>query len=411
MRRKNHTLRHSIVEGFSIAVKALIANKTRTALTTLGIVIGVVTITLMMMIIQGLNQSFTNQISFLGSNTVYVDQYPWVWDDDWWKYINRPKISVKQYDNLKTKLKSAEAIAPTMWTGRPITFRDKAIERVGVLGTTADYIEAHSAIPEFGRFISESDNRASRRVCVIGSKIRQDVFGIVDPLGQKLRIGAHNYVVIGILEEQGSFFGSSRDNFVALPMNTFMNTFGRHRSVDILVKAKEDVLVEDMTDQIRGIMRLARNQKPLDEDNFSINQQDALQNVYKSITKGVYGAGLIIGGIALLVGGIGIMNIMLVSVTERTWEIGMRKAVGARTSHIMWQFLIESMIICVIGGTIGMLIALGVGEAIKAQLPAVLPPWIAAMAILFSAGIGLVFGLFPAAKAAKMDPIMALRAE
>jgi len=399
----------SLVEGFSMANRALLANKTRTILTTLGIIIGVVTVTMMMMIIQGLNNSFQQQISFLGSNTVYIERWPWVWDDEWWKYINRPKLTMDDFEKVKSRCKLAEAVAPQLYTRRTIAYRDEAMSGVAIMGTTFDYSLVGSTFPEFGRFITDADNRSSRKTCVIGTDVVEEVFRSRNPLGQDIRIGGHSYRVVGILEEQGSMFGQSRDNIIIIPIQTFINSFGRYRSVDIAVRGYEDTDMDELIDELTGIMRSARGLKPLDENNFAINRQEALEDFYKTMTAGVYGAGLIIGGISLLVGGIGIMNIMLVSVTERTWEVGMRKAVGARTSHILWQFLIEAMMICMLGGAIGIGFAFLGGMALQNSLPAVLPVWLAIAAVGFSALVGLVFGIFPAAKAAKMDPIAALR--
>ncbi len=412
MGRKLQGAGRAIWEGFVIAFAALKANKTRASLTTLGIVIGVITVTLMMMIIQGLNQSFTDQISFLGAKTVYVQRWPWVWDDDWWKYINRPRVTMEQYETLRERITTAEELSAMAWTGRSVTYRDKQLDRVSILGTTKEHSIVGSSLPEYGRYISDSDNRSSRRVAVIGVDVRDALFGPLDPMGRTVRIASKSYTVIGILEEQGSFFGDSRDNTIIIPIETLFNDFGRvGRDVMIAVKGREDISIEDTTDEIRGIMRAARNLKPLEEDNFAINQQDALADLYNTLTGGVYAAGLIIGGISLLVGGIGIMNIMLVSVTERTWEIGMRKAIGARTTHILWQFLVEAMMICTVGGTVGIGLAYLGGLVLQQALPAVLPAWLAASAVLFSAAVGLIFGLFPAAKAARMDPIEALRAQ
>ncbi|MCB2213169.1 ABC transporter permease [bacterium] len=412
MGRKIRGAGRALWEGLIIANNALMANKTRASLTTLGIVIGVVTVTLMMMIIQGLNKSFQDQISFLGAKTVYVQRWPWVWDDDWWKYINRPRVTMDQYEQLRERIVGAEEISPMAWTGRSATYRDKTLDRVSILGTQQQHAIVGSTLPEYGRYITDIDDRSARRVAVIGVDVRDRLFGPLDPIGRNIRIASKVYTVVGILEEQGNFFGDSRDNIIIIPIETLFTDFGRvGRDVMIAVKGRDDVAVEDLVDEIRAIMRGTRNLKPLDEDNFAINRQEALSDLYDTLTGGIYAAGLIIGGISLLVGGIGIMNIMLVSVTERTWEIGMRKAIGARTTHILWQFLVEAMMICMLGGTVGILLAFAGGQLLKQAMPAVLPLWLAGAAVLFSAVVGLLFGMFPAAKAARMDPIQALRAQ
>jgi len=411
MTRQLIAFSHALIEGFLIAQRALMANKTRSILTTLGIVIGVVTVTLMLTIIQGLNASFAKQISFLGSNTVYIDQYPWIWDDDWWKYINRPKVTLANYEDVLRKSKLSAAVAPMTGTSRPVAFRDKSLTGVQVMGATNSFLEVSSTVPEFGRFITDTDDHNARRICVIGQDVRNELFRQLDPIGRDLRIGHNRFRVVGILEKQGSMFGQSRDNLIIIPTNTLLSTFGRNRSIQIAVKAQDGVEIDALVDELTGIMRSSKNLKPQDEDNFSINRQAALQNLYNTMTGGVYAAGLVIGGISLLVGGIGIMNIMLVSVTERTWEIGMRKAIGAKTVHILWQFLVEAVMICMLGGSVGLLIAYLGSLAINNVLPAVLPLWLAAFAVLFSAAVGVLFGLFPAAKAARLDPITALRAQ
>jgi len=403
---------YSIREGFGIAVKALLANKTRSMLTTLGIVIGVITVTVMLMIIQGLNRSFQNQIAVLGSNTVYIDKWPWIiTDGSWWKYINRPPITTDDYEYVTQFSELSEAIGAGTGTRRAVGYRNNLIERVQVIGSTPGYVQVNGFGVEVGRFLSESDMRTGRDICVIGKDIQEELFGSINPLGRKLRIGNKVYRVVGILERSGELFGNSLDNRVVMPLSTFQNTFGRRRSIEIAAKAKEGVEIDALVDELTFLMRRSRNVMPLEEDNFVINRQEVLENFYKQITAGVYAAGLIIGGIALLVGGVGIMNIMLVSVAERTWEIGMRKAVGAKTTDILLQFLVEAMLICMLGGVIGLGLAALAGSALQSQLPVSLPLWLAFLAIGFSGVIGLLFGMFPAAKAARLNPIVALRQE
>ncbi len=401
----------TLLEGLRIAFRALKANKTRTILTTLGIVIGVVTVTLMLMIIQGLNKSFAQQIAFIGSRTVYIEQFPWIIMDDWWRYRNRPRLTMENFEAVKEQADLAESVAAYSWTVRPIAFRDKTSDGVGIVGCTPEFAITSDFIPETGRFITQTDIRTSRKVCVIGSEIAEQFFEPFDPVGRDIRIGAFNFKVVGVLEEKGTSFGESNDNNILIPLSTMMDNYGFRRGVTICVMGYEGGDVEALKDELTGIMRRSRNLTPSEEDNFAINEQSMLMDFYKRITAGVYGAGVVIGGISLLVGGIGIMNIMLVSVTERTWEIGMRKAVGAKNYHILWQFLVEAMTICASGGVIGILLAAAGGQAMKSSLPTSLPIWLALSAMLFSAVVGLIFGLFPAFRASRMDPITALRQE
>ncbi|MCB2200290.1 ABC transporter permease [bacterium] len=399
-------------EGLNIAFRALIANKTRSLLTTLGIVIGVLTVTVMLMIIQGLNTSFTSQLSILGSNTIYIERWPWIiTDGSWWKYINRPEVTAANYEYLRDHSQDAYAVAAGAGTRRTVGYRDERLERVRINGATPEYLDASGFDLDVGRFFSHTDERAARQVCVIGSDLRDDLFRSVNPMGRDIRIGNNRFRVVGILTEQGESFGETMDKRVVIPLSTFEKVYGHRRGVQIVAKAAEGVSVDDLEDEMHYLMRRARELKPLEEDNFVINRQEMLESFYKRMTSGIYAAGLIIGGIALLVGGVGIMNIMLVSVTERTWEIGMRKAVGAKTTDILWQFLVEAMLICSAGGLLGLGLAAAAGAAIKSQLPVSLPLWLALAAVGFSATVGLLFGIFPAAKASRLDPIVALRSE
>ncbi|MBL7191140.1 ABC transporter permease [bacterium] len=403
-------LRH-IGEGFHIALQALRANPVRSALTTLGIIIGVLTVILMITIVQGLNESFKRQISFIGSGLLYVDKMPWIQMEDYFVYRNRPDITLNDYQALKDNVSLAETVCIDMETSKSFSYRENRLKRVSLVGTEVDYLQVMTTFPKYGRFLNETDVAHNRQVVVIGSDVAEELFKKVNPIGRRVSISGNKFRVIGVLEEQGSVFGQSLDTQAIIPYGAFRKNFGRHHWTSIIVKAKNPDNLEDLKYELTGIMRRARSLLPNQEDNFSINQQSMLMNLYKQLTSGVYAVGIVIGGISLIVGGIGIMNIMLVSVTERTREIGIRKAIGANRFNIMWQFLVEAAVICSIGGSFGVALAYGISKIINTFLPASMPIWVAVLGVGFSALVGIFFGLWPAAKAAKLNPIEALRYE
>ncbi len=403
-------LRH-IIEGFLIALRALKANPVRSILTTMGIIIGVLTVVLMITIVQGLNESFKGQISFLGSGILFINKIPWVITDDYFLYRNRPDIEVTEYEAVKEHSKLASTVAISISASKSVRYRERSIQRVEVNGVSDNYIDVMTTYPKYGRFINSIDVQHNRKVAVIGSAVAEELFPRMNPIGRRISISGKKYRVIGTLEEQGKFFGHSLDNVVIIPYGALIKDFGKHHWISILVEAKDPEIMPDLEYELTGIMRRERGLKAGEEDNFSINKQSMLLNFYNQVTSGVYTVGIVIGGISLLVGGIGIMNIMLVSVTERTQEIGIRKAIGAKRINIIWQFLVESAVICSIGGIIGIAIAYLISLALDQFLPTSMPLWVIFFGVGFSAAVGMFFGLWPAAKAAKLHPIKALRQE
>ena len=330
-------------EGIKIALGALRANKLRAALTLLGIIVGVTTVIGIVSLTHGLDDAFGEQISSLGSDVLYVQKFSWFDREGWEKYRNRKDLTMKEVNALKYYATLATAVSPSVSTRKTVRYGNKSLEGVTVNGT--DEEKTGSTYPAFGRDLSAQDVENRRNVCVIGWEVAEKLFEDEYPVGKRVKIAGHGFKVVGVLEKQGSLFGHSRDQEVRIPIGVFFKIFGRHRWVTITVKVKDPELMDEAKDEIRGILRRVRAVSPDKEDDFSINQMDILMDMYNSLTSALYAAAIGVGAISLLVGGIGIMNIMLVSVTERTREIGIRKAVGAKRRNVLWQFLIESVVI------------------------------------------------------------------
>jgi len=406
-----------ILESGLIALEAIRAHKLRAILTTLGIVIGVVTVVGIISIIQGLNTGFVNQISNLGTDVLYIDRYPWIVTDgnEWFRIRRRPRIREQHYQYIKEYSLLADYVVPQIQGHSSVARGKHSLDRVTVIGTNEHGLRVGFGPQDLaeGRFLSPIDVNRNRMVAVIGHRIAETLFPAADPLGERVTVGSQRFLVIGVLEEQGNMLGNDMDSNVYMAHGAFARTFGNWRSYSIAVKLRDPEKMEDARIELTGLMRTARRLKPREENNFEINNQDMLMNFYNSITRGLWLTAIGIGGISLLVGGIGIMNIMMVSVTERTREIGIRKALGATRQTIMLQFLIESMMICLVGVLIGMGVAAGLAMGIDkfTPLPATISASWAVLGTGFVLVIGVLFGLWPASRAAKLNPIDALRYE
>ncbi|MBL7135271.1 MAG: ABC transporter permease [Candidatus Marinimicrobia bacterium] len=400
-------------ENILIAVRALAQNKMRTILTTLGIIIGVLTVVSVASIIEGLNKGFASQIASIGSNTIYVQKYPWVAGRDWFKYRNRPNITMKDAKYIQERMKNAEAIAPATSTRRSIKYRNNSLTAIGVSGVTMETEKIEGYNIDEGRYFAPLEIAKNKNSVVIGYEIKDKLFKNRYPIGEKIRIGTISYTVIGVMEKRGSILGHNLDSGVYVPVGSIFRNFGFHRSIQIMVRVKDPSMIEPAMDELRFLMRVSRKLKPHEEDNFSINQQEVLTDMYKKLTGGLYTAAIGIGMLSLLVGGIGIMNIMLVSVAERRREIGVRKALGAKRVTITFQFIIESVIICTIGGIIAILISYLFSVLIDkvTPFPSSVPLWSVLMGLGFSTFVGLFFGIYPARQAAKLNPIECLHYE
>ncbi len=402
-------------EGLSIAWRAIRANKIRAALTMLGIFIGITAVVLMSTAIKGIDNSFQNGISALGSDVLYIDKWAWFTNEEWWRMRNRRNIEMDDFHKFKELAKLPIAVAPVTNSMQTIKFNEKKVENVFLNGSNADYVKTTNFTFDQGRFYSEIEGNASRNVAVIGSEISKNLFPRGDAMDKTIKIGGTNFKIVGVLAEQGSVVLGpwNPDNQVFIPIGTIFKNFkSRHfNSITLNVRAPSPDMVEETKAEAEGIMRKIRGLSYSEPNDFSINQQEGLQENYNKVVGVIQIAGLFITGLSLFVGAIGIMNIMFVSVKERTKEIGLRKAIGAKRRTILAQFLLESSLICLIGGGIGLIIAILLSLMLNQFFPTAIQYDVVIIAILISLLTGIVSGLAPAYTAAKMDPVDALRYE
>ncbi|MCH8021250.1 ABC transporter permease [candidate division KSB1 bacterium] len=404
------------IESLKIALAAIKANKSRGVLTTLGIVIGILAVITTMTAANGLGNNFRESISALGSDVLYVSRRPWIMTGNFFQFRNRKNLGLKEAQKLEESLKNALAINPTTNTNKNIKYKSTTLEGITIIGTTDKHMMVTASVPDQGRFLTAFEVQFKKQVCVIGAEIKERLFEEVDPINKKIKLGRFKYRVVGVMEKQGSagFFGGPNfDRQVFVPITSFMKSYGgNNRDFNIAVKAPPNISLANFEYEVVGEMRKIRKLKPTQEDDFSINQMNQLVGAYNNVMGVIVLIGIVITGISLFVGGIGVMNIMFVSVTERTREIGIRKAIGAKRRSILTQFLFESSTICLIGGFIGLVLAFGVTALIsKFLMPASISMPIVMVAILVSVFTGVLSGFIPAFKASKLKPIEALRYE
>ena len=407
---------YSLKESFMIVLGVLRANKSRAILTTLGVVIGIMAVATTMTVSNGLGNSFKEDISAVGSDVLYVSKMPWIIQGDFFKYRNRPQITFEESEKLSRQIKSTIAINPSTGTSRNVKFRSDVLEHINIIGTTEKQMLVSSDVPEYGRFFSSIDVYSKKFVCVIGSEIKDNLFPNIDPLQKEIKIGRYSFRVIGVMEKVGSggFFGGPNfDRRIYVPITSFIKAYGsRNRQFAIAAKAPSQDELTEFRYELVGEMRKIRKLRPTDEDNFSINSMNSLMSAYNSVMGVVVLIGFIITSFSLFVGGVGLMNVMFVSVTERTHEIGIRMAIGAKRKTILTEFLLESSCISIIGGIAGLAFSYGVAALInKLLMPAAVSIPIISIAIFVSFLVGVFSGLVPALRASRLNPIEALHYE
>ena len=397
-------------ENFFISLSAVFANKTRSILTALGIIIGVFSVTMMGTLISGLDKTFESSMSMLGRDILYISRYEWFGDMEWWEVRNRPRMRTEYVQKVKQRSKYALAVAPVMQRGSSLSYGEKET-RTEIFGTNEDYMKTITANIVEGRFFSQNEDRSGSRVTIIGFGIKEAFFGEKDPIGKYIKIDNEKFRVIGVLEKQGKFLGLfSTDKQAILPIGAYNRVFSKRGWMRLSVKIPEEKIEEGL-DEIYSVMRHIRGLKPNQKNDFAINQTKAFEKNYNMLKIAIGGTGTFITLLSLIVGGIGVMNIMFVSVKERTREIGVRKAIGATKGMILGQFLMEAISICLIAGLLGLMISYVFSILLNQVFPSTLDMRLAGFSIFISILVGVISGIIPSYRAANLDPIDSLRYE
>jgi putative ABC transport system permease protein len=403
-------------ESFTMALVALRSNKLRTFLTLLGIIIGVLTIIAVVSVIQGLNNYVYTKMSFYGANDFSVQKFSMIGTSlkDFREQLKRKDLTLVERDLIRANCPSCELVGASASQSATVKYGSQSLKDTEVRGVTHIDHEIGAVVElTSGRHLQSQDESNARSVGVIGSDVAEKVFGGLDPLGRWLKVGSRNFQIIGVAKAKGKILGFSQDNFIRIPITTFNKVYGSRRSISINIHTGSQEQMAQAQEEVRTVLRSWRKRAYEDPDDFSFATSETFIQFYKTATSGIYFAMLAVSSIALIVGGIVIMNIMFVSVSERRKEIGIRMAVGARRRDILFQFLIESAVISGLGGFIGIVLGFLVAKIISAatSMPSSVEPVSVVLAMVMSWSIGLFFGIYPANRAAKLDPVEALRAE
>ncbi|MBI1807686.1 MAG: ABC transporter permease [Ignavibacteria bacterium] len=402
-----------------MALVAIRTNKLRSALTLLGIAVGVFSIIGVMTAMGVLLNSIQGEMSWLGANTFQVQKYPMFESDDpeeLPKFRNRRNITYEQAERVKEHTTLASAVGVFCAEFGKVIVSPRGMKTnpdIFLSGRDIEGFTANSWSIGDGRLFSPGELSSASHVIILGTDVAKKVFPKMDPIGQTVRVDGQEYQIIGVVQPRGAMLGGSNDNFAVIPITTFFNVYGKDRQVSIKVQSTTPATLDDCMEQVRGVLRAVRHVPPGEEDDFYIWTNDSLIQQFNDFTKYVRLGIMLVSAIALLAAGVGIMNIMLVSVTERTREIGIRKAIGARKTNILSQFVLEAVLVSELGGIIGIILGVICGNitAIFMEIPPIIPyDWVA-IGFISCSIIGIIFGVYPAWKAANLDPIESLRYE
>ena len=401
-------------ESMGIALGGIRANKLRSFLTLLGIIIGVASVIAVVSFVEGLNRFVTQKLLNAGANVFVVDKYGFITSQEEFDQASKnPDVDLDDAAALRAGMRHASMVVAQTGSIAPLHYRSKVMNAVAVNGRSAGYDVVDDITIDRGRHLSEFDDSERRPVCVIGPEVADDLFGSTDPVGLTMRIDRYEFQIVGVTKAKGKIFGQSQDRFVTVPVETFRKYWQERGSLSLAVKSVDQASLELAQQEARNILRARRHQRPGQKDRFGITTADTWLTLYRTLTGGIFVVSIGVALISLFVGGIVIMNIMLVSVTERTREIGIRKALGARRRDILTQFLVESTTLSLSGGVVGILIGASMALLVGAlsPLPAALSLGAVLLGVIMSTAVGVFFGSYPAARAARLDPIEALRYE
>jgi putative ABC transport system permease protein len=401
-------------ETFWLAMDTLRSHKLRSFLTLLGVILAVTTLVAVMSVVEGLNRYVADKIANLGANVFVVNKFGIITSfEEWVKAQKRPPITIDDYEYLREHLQLAKQVAAADDERTDVRYGNETLEDVLLLGGTHNFAELRGIELGTGRYITETDDQRRAPVCFVGPDIVSRFFASSDPIGKAIRVGNQVYTIVGVAKARGTVFGQSQDNFVVIPMGAYLKSWmGPRTSIFILVQAVRPDLMEASQDEARAMMRARRHLPYKDDDNFGLVAPTSITSLWERLTGNIFAIAVGLTSVFMVVGGIVIMNIMLASVVERTREIGIRKSLGARRRHIVMQFLAESAALSATGGLVGVLAAAGITAVVKTTgFPMLMPIHAVVIALMLSTGVGLFFGIYPAVRASRLDPIEALRFE